>query len=162
MSIQNFFHTPMVIFQGTVWKSSYSSSWSSHMGKVHFEGGCCRKATGFCNGAILEGYLLLTVRMSSSSGELKVNWHCTDLWCDWLVPVLCGVAGSKEAFSSLKMWCILEVLLSGMGMLKFSLQLSYPSSSNMSLLLNAALRVVTKWPNKTSTDCWHSRRVGVE
>ena len=63
----------------------------------------------------------------SSSEDLKLNQHHTGLQCDWLVPALHGVAGSKE-----------------MGMLKFSLPLSYPSSSNASLLSNAALSVITK------------------
>ena len=76
--------------------------------------------------------------------------------------MLHGVTGSKEMFSSLETWCILEVLLSGVGMLKFSLPFSYPSSPNASLLSNAALRVVMKPPNKTSSDCWHSKCVDVE
>ena len=66
--------------------------------------------------------------------------------------MLCGVTGSKETFSSQETWCILEVLLCGVGMLKFSLLLSYPSSFNVSLHSNAALRVVTKLLNKTSSD----------
>ena len=52
------------------------------MGKVHFEGGCCRKTTGFCNGAILEGEGMSSVGMSSSSEELKFNQCCTGLWYD--------------------------------------------------------------------------------
>ena len=91
-------------------------------------------------GAVLAGKGISSVGVSSSSEELN---H-TGLQCDSLVPVLHSVAGSKEAFLTLEMWWILEVLLSGVGMLKFSLPLLYPSSSNMSLLLNAALRVVTK------------------
>ena len=114
------------------------------MVRVHLEGGCYVKSTGFCNGPVLEGDGLSTVEMSSSSEVLKVNWHHTGLWHDLLVPVLCGVTGSKEMFSSLETWWILEVLLRGVGMLKFSLPLSYPSSSNVSLLSNAALSVVMK------------------
>ena len=143
----------------TVWKSSCSSSSSrsSYMGRVHLECGCCRKSMGFCNGAMLEGNGLSTVRVSSSSEELKANQCHTGLWCGWLVPVLHGIAGSKETFSSLETWWILEVFLRGVGVLKFSLPLSYPSSSNASLYSSAALRVVMKCPNKTSSDCWHSR-----
>ena len=88
------------------------------MGRVHPEGGCCRKTTGFCNGAILEDKGLLAVRVSLSSEELTVNWHLTGLQCDWLTPVLCGVAGLKETFHHLRHGVILEVLLSGVGMLK--------------------------------------------
>ena len=132
------------------------------MGRVHLEDSCCRKSMGFCNGAMLEGNGLSTVRVSSSSEELKVNQHLTSLQYDWLVPVLCGVAGSKEMFSSLGTWCILEVLLRGASMLKFSLPLLYPSSSNVSLLSNAALSVVMKQLNKTSSDYWCSRCVDVE
>ena len=85
-----------------------------------------------------------TVRLSSSLEELKVKCCCTGLWCDCLVPVLCGVAGSKEMFSSLKTWWILEVHLSGVGMLKFLLPLLYPLPCNASLLSNAAFSVVMK------------------
>ena len=63
--------------------------------------------------------------------------------------MVCGVAGSKEIFLSLETWWILEVLLRGVGMLKISLPLSYPSSSKASLLSKAAFSVVTKQPNKT-------------
>ena len=123
--------------------SSSSSSRSSHMGRVHLEGGCCRKSMGFCNGAMPEGNELSTVRVSSSE-ELEVNQCCTGLQCDWLVPVLHGIAGSKEMFSSFETWCILEVVLRGVGMLKFSYYHScIPSPSNVSLLSNAALSVVT-------------------
>ena len=109
-------------FKEFVWKSSSSSSSSSrssHMSRVQIGGGCCRKATGFFTDAILGDKGLSTVRVSSSSEELKVNHHGTGLQCDWLTPVPCGVARSKETFSSLETWCILEVLLSGVGMLKF-------------------------------------------
>ena len=75
------------------------------------------------------------------------------LQCDWLVPVLHGVDGSKEMFLSLETWWNLEVLLGELGMLKFLLPLSYPSSSNMSLFSNAALSVVMKRLNKTTSDC---------
>ena len=132
------------------------------MGRVHLEGGCCRKTTGFCNGAILEGDGMSSVGVSSSSEELKVNRCHTGLWYDWLVTVLHGVAGSKEMFSSLKTWWMHDVLLKGVDMLKFSLPLSYPSSFRVSLLSNAALRVVMKQPNKTSSDCWCCRCVDVE
>ena len=94
-----------------------------------------------------------TVEMSSSSELLKVNRHHTGLQCDWLVLMLCGVVGSKEMFSSLGTLWILDVLLRGVGMLKFSLPLSYPLSSNASLLSKAALSVVTNQLNKTSSDC---------
>ena len=43
------------------------------MGRVHLEGGYCRKSMGFCNGAMLEGDGLSTVRVSLSSEKLKVN-----------------------------------------------------------------------------------------
>ena len=76
--------------------------------------------------------------------------------------MLCGVTGSKEMFSLLETWWILEVLLRGVGMLKFSLALLYPSSSNMSLLSNTALSVVMRQPNKASSDYWHSNCVDVE
>ena len=89
------------------------------MGRVHLKDGCCRKSLGFCKGAMREGNGLSTVRVSSSSEELKFNRHQTGLQCDWLVPVLHGVAGSKETFSSLETWWILEALLSAVGMLKF-------------------------------------------
>ena len=82
------------------------------MGIVQLEGGCCRKSMGFCNGAILEGDGLLALELSSSLEVLKVNQQHTGLWCDWLVPVLHGVTGSKEMFSALDTWWILEVLLS--------------------------------------------------
>ena len=52
---------------------------------------------------MVEGDGLPTVHLSSSSEELKVNQCHTGLHCDWLVPVLHGVAGSKETFSSLDM-----------------------------------------------------------
>ena len=83
--------------------------------------------------------------MSTSSSELvNDNWQCTGLQCDWMVPVQCGVVGSNEVLSSLKTWWILGLHLRGVGMLKFSLPLLYPSSSNASLLSKAALSVVTK------------------
>ena len=148
-----------------VWKSSssLSSSRSSHMVRVHLECGCCTKSMGFCKGTVLEGDELSTVEVSSSSSEeLKVRWCHTGLLCDLLVCVLCGVTGLKEMFSSLETWQILEVLLRGVGILKFSLPLSYPSSSNVSLLSNAALNVVMKQSNKTSSDWWHSKCVDVE
>ena len=132
------------------------------MVRVHLECGCCRKSTGFCNGTMLEGDGLPTVEVSLSSEVLKDNQCCTGLQCDWLVPVLHGVAGSNEMFSSLETWLILEVLLRGVGMLKFSLPLLYPSSSNVSLLSKAAFSVVKKQLNKTSSDCWCSRCVDVE
>ena len=66
------------------------------MDRVHLEGGCCRKTAGFCNGAILEGDGLSTVKVSLSSEELKVNQHCTGLHCDWLTPVLHGVCWIKR------------------------------------------------------------------
>ena len=115
------------------------------MVRVHFECGCCRKYMGFCNGAILVGDGLSTVRVSSSSEELNVNRCHTGLQCDWLVPVLCGFTGTKEMLSSLETWWILDVLLRRRGYAKiFSLPLLYPSSSNLSLLSNAALSVSHK------------------
>ena len=58
---------------------------------------------GFCAGTVLEGDGMSVVKISSSSELLKDNWHCTGLWHDLLVPVLCGVVGSKEMMSSLEM-----------------------------------------------------------
>ena len=99
---------------------------------------------GFCKGTVLEGDKLSTVEVSSSlSEELKVNQYHKGLQCDWLECMLCGVTGLKM-FSAMKTWWILEVLLSGVGMLKFSLPPSYHSSSNVSLLSNLALSVVAK------------------
>ena len=110
---------------------------------VHLECGCCRTSTRCCKGTVLKGDELSTVEVSSSSSEeLMVNQCSTFLGCEWLVCVLCGITGSKEMFSSLKTWCVLEVLLRGVGMLKFSLPLLYTSSSNVHLLSNAALSVV--------------------
>ena len=62
--------------------------------------------------------------VSTSSEELYVNHLHTGLRQDSLV--LHGVAGvgSNEAFSTLDTWCIFDVLLSGVGMLKFSEPLS--------------------------------------
>ena len=117
---------------------------------------------GLCGDAVWQGDGMSTVELSSSSEVLKVNQHHAGLQCDWLVLMLCGIAGSKEMFSSLETWWILEVLLRGVGMLKFSLPLSYPSSSKASLLSMAALSMVTKQPNKTSSECWHSRCVDAE
>ena len=111
------------------------------MVRVQLVCGCWRKYTGFCKGHVLEGNGLSTVEVSLSSEEQKVNQCHTGLWCDWLVCVLCGVTASKEMFSSLETWWILEVLLRGVGMLKFSLPLSYPSSSKVGLLSNPALSV---------------------
>ena len=102
------------------------------MVRVHLVCGCCRKSIGFCDGTILEGNGLSTVEVSLSSEELKVNQCHTGLLCNWLVPVLCSVVGLKEIFSSLETWLILEVLLRGVGVLKLSLPLSYPSSSKAS------------------------------
>ena len=51
-------HLPMKLFQNPLLSSSRLSS---HMGRVHLEDGCCRKSTGFCNGAMLEGDGLSTV-----------------------------------------------------------------------------------------------------
>ena len=104
--------------------SSSSSSRSSHMVRVHLECGCCGKSMGFCSSTVLEGNGMSIVEMSSSSELLKDNQHHTGLWCDWLVPMLCGVVGSKEMLSSLDTWWILGVCLRGVGMLKFSLPLS--------------------------------------
>ena len=87
---------------------------------------------------------MLTARLSSSSELLNDNQQHTGLQCDWLVPVLHGVVGSKEVLSSLETWWILGLHLRGVGMLKFSLPLLYPSSSNASLLSKAALSVVMK------------------
>ena len=88
------------------------------------------------------------------------QWH-KGLQCDWLVAVVCGGEGSKEMFSSLKTWQIFGVHLRGVGILEFSLPLSYPSSSKVSLLSKAELSVVMKQSNKTSSDCWQSRCVEV-
>ena len=99
---------------------------------------------GLCGNIMVVHDGMSTEELSSSMEVLKVNWQHTGLWCDWLVPVLCGITGSKETFSSFKTWCILEALLSEVGMLKLSLPLSYPSSSNARLLSNVALNVVTK------------------
>ena len=98
-----------------------------------------------------------TVELSSSSELLNDNWWHTGLQRDWPVAVVHGVEESKEMFSSLDTRWILGVCLRGVGMLKFSLQLSYPSSSKVSLLSKAALSVATKQLNNTSSDCWHSR-----
>ena len=124
--------------------------------RVHLEGGCCGKSTGFCSGTVLEGNGMSTVEMSSSLELLKDNWHHTGLWHDLLVPMLHRVVGSKE-MSSLDTYWILAVHLRGVGMLKSSLLLSQPLSSDVSLLSNAALSMVMKQLNKTSSDCWHSR-----
>ena len=85
-----------------------------------------------------------TAELSSLSELLNDNWQHTGLQCDWLVAVMHGVEGSKEMFSSLETWWILGVHLRGVGMLKFSLPLSYPSSSKVSLLSKAALSMVMK------------------
>ena len=87
---------------------------------------------------------MLTVELSSSSELLNDNWHCTGLQHAWLVAVVHGVGGLKEMFSSLETWWIIKVIQRGVGMLKFSLLLSYSSSSNASLLSKAALSVVMK------------------
>ena len=84
------------------------------------------------------------VELSSLSELLNDNWQCTGLQCDWLVAVLHGVDGSKEMLLSLETWWILGFHLRGVGMLKLSPPLSYPLSSNVSLLSKAALSVVTK------------------
>ena len=84
-----------------------------------------------------------TAELSSLSEVLNDIQQHTGLWHDWLVSVVCGVEGSKEMFSSLETWWILGVLR-GVGMLKFSLPLLYPSSSKASLPSNAALSMVTK------------------
>ena len=104
---------------------------------MYLECGCCEKSTGLCGGAVPEGNGMSTAEPSSSSELLKDNWHHTGLWHSLLVPVLCGVVGSKDMLSSLETWCILGVHLRGVGMLKFSLPLMYPSSSNVSLLSKA-------------------------
>ena len=88
---------------------------------MHLEDGCCRVSIWFCNGAVLAGEGISSVGVSSSLEKLKVKHHCTGLQCDSPVPVLHSVTGSEEAFSTLETWWILEVLLSGVGMLKFSL-----------------------------------------
>ena len=93
------------------------------MFRVYLVCDCCGKSMGFCNGSMLEGGGLSTVEVSSSSGVLKVNQCHTGLGCHWLVCILYSVAGSKEMFSSLETWWIPEVLLRGVGMLKFSLPL---------------------------------------
>ena len=81
------------------------------MVRVHLECGCCGKPTGFCIGTVLQSDGMSTVEMSSSSELLKDNWHHTGLWHDLLVPMLCGVVGSKEMLSSLDTWWILGVCL---------------------------------------------------
>ena len=85
-----------------------------------------------------------TVELPSSSELLNDNWHLTGLQCDWLAAVLHGVEGSKKMLSSLETWWILGVHLREVAMLKFSLPLSYPLSSNASLLSKAVLSMVMK------------------
>ena len=142
--------------------SSSSSSMLTYVFGVHLEDECCRVSIQFCNGSVLAGNGISSVGVSSSSEELKVVKCHTGLQCDCLVPVLHGVTSSKEAFSTLETWWILEVLLSGVGMLKFLLPLLYPLSSNASLLSNAALSLVTKQPKNISSDYCHSRCVDVK
>ena len=97
---------------------------------------------GHCSGAVLEGYGMSTAELSSLSELLKDNWHHTGLQHGWLVAVLCGEVGLKEMLSSPETWWILDVHLSRVGMLKFLLPLSYPSSSNVSLLSKVALSMI--------------------
>ena len=141
--------------------SSSSSSRSSCMVRMYLECSCCEKSMGFSSCVVLEGGGISTAELFSSSELLEDNQHHTGLWHDWLVSMLCGVVGLKEMLSSLEAWWILEVHLRGVGMLKFSLPLSYPLSSNVSFLSKAALSMVIKQPNKTFSDCWHSRCVDV-
>ena len=112
---------------GTVWKSSsMSSPFASrvtYVFRVHLEGDCWKASVWYCTGSVLfgDGISSIGVSSSSSSEELKVRHLHTGLQCDSLVPVLHGITGcgSKDAFLTLEMWWILEVLLSGVCMLKF-------------------------------------------
>ena len=94
------------------------------MERVYLGCSCCQKSVGLCGNVVLEGYGVSTEELSSSSEVLKVNRWCTGLQCDWLVPVLHGVTGSREMCSLLRTWWIFNVLLREEGMLKFSLLLS--------------------------------------
>ena len=132
-----------------------------HIVRMYLECGCCEKSTGLCGGAVPEGNGMSMAEPSSSSELLKDNQCHTGLHHDWLVTVLHGVVGLKEMLSSLETWWILQVHLRGVGMLKVLLPLSYPSSSNACVLSKAALSVVTKQLNKTSSNCWHSRCIDV-
>ena len=115
---------------GTVWKSSSSSSAFklTYTFRVHLEGGHWEASTWCCFDGVLSGDGVTSAGMtsSSSSEELKDKHLHTGLWCDSLLPELCGVtgSGSKDVFSTLEIWWFLEVLLSGVGMLKFLLPLS--------------------------------------
>ena len=48
-----------------------------------------------CGDAVWKGDGMSTAELSSSSEVLKVNWHHTGLQCDWMVPMMHGVIGSK-------------------------------------------------------------------
>ena len=74
----------------------------------------------YCTCGAWQGGGTLSSVVSSSSEDLYVNLLHTGLRHNSLE--LHGIAGtgSKEAFSMLEMWWILDVLQSGVGMLKFS------------------------------------------
>ena len=78
--------------------------------------------------------LLLTAGVLSSSVLLNDKWWHMGLWLNWCVAVVCGVEVLREMFSLLETWLTLDVHLRGVGMLKFLLPLSYPSSSRVSVL----------------------------
>ena len=137
---------------GTVWKSSSILSSSS----------CCRctgvvewhPSAGIFEVSLWPGVVDVVASSSEmSSQELYVSHLQMGLrWGSLEVHDGTGV-GLNEAFSALDTWCIFAVLWSGVGMLKFSDPLSYPSSSSASLCSKVAFREVTKWQNGVLSDC---------
>ena len=71
-----------------------------------------------------------------------INGIITGLQCDWLVLVLHGVG--VQMLISLKTWRMLEVYLRGVGMLKFSLPLSYPLSSDTKFSFKGGIKCIHK------------------